>query len=80
MPAETAAQFNIHDVKTNVSRIIGRVEHGEEIIISRAGNPVADRPGPPGQGVAVQDSLCFQRASARSGVATRLGARSWQSS
>jgi prevent-host-death family protein len=36
-----AAQFNIHDAKTNLSRIIDRVEHGEEIIISRAGTPVA---------------------------------------
>jgi prevent-host-death family protein len=41
MPGEAAAQFNIHDAKTNLSRIIDRVEHGEEIIISRAGNPVA---------------------------------------
>ena len=41
MPAESAAQFNIHDAKTNLSRIIERVEHGEEIIISRAGHPVA---------------------------------------
>ncbi|MFC7535230.1 type II toxin-antitoxin system Phd/YefM family antitoxin [Actinoplanes sp. GCM10030250] len=38
---ETSAQFNIHDAKTNLSRIIERVEHGEEIIISRAGTPVA---------------------------------------
>jgi prevent-host-death family protein len=38
---EAAAQFNIHDAKTNLSRIIDRVEHGEEIIISRAGMPVA---------------------------------------
>jgi prevent-host-death family protein len=37
----SAAQFNIHDAKTNLSRIIDRVEHGEEIIISRAGVPVA---------------------------------------
>lgn len=37
----SGAQFNIHDAKTNLSRIIDRVEHGEEIIISRAGNPVA---------------------------------------
>jgi prevent-host-death family protein len=36
-----AVQFNIHDAKTNLSRIIERVEHGEEIIISRAGSPVA---------------------------------------
>jgi prevent-host-death family protein len=40
-PSEAAAQFNIHDAKTNLSRIIDRVEHGEEIIISRAGTPVA---------------------------------------
>jgi prevent-host-death family protein len=41
MPGEPAAQFNIHDAKTNLSRIIDRVERGEEIIISRAGHPVA---------------------------------------
>jgi len=40
MPADAAA-YNIHDAKTNLSRIIDRVEHGEEIIISRAGTPVA---------------------------------------
>jgi len=39
MVAQT--QFNIHDAKTNLSRIIERVERGEEIIISRAGTPVA---------------------------------------
>jgi prevent-host-death family protein len=41
MSADAADQFNIHDAKTNLSRIIERVEHGEEIIISRAGQPVA---------------------------------------
>jgi prevent-host-death family protein len=41
MSGEAAAQFNIHDAKTNLSRIIDRVEHGEEVIISRAGTPVA---------------------------------------
>ncbi len=41
MSSEAAAQFNIHDAKTNLSRIIERVERGEEIIISRAGHPVA---------------------------------------
>jgi len=39
--AESFSQFNIHDAKTNLSRIIERVEHGEEIIISRSGKPVA---------------------------------------
>jgi prevent-host-death family protein len=41
MSGEAMVQFNIHDAKTNLSRIIARVEHGEEIIISRAGHPVA---------------------------------------
>ena len=38
---EPAAQFNIHEAKTQLSRIIERVERGEEIVISRAGKPVA---------------------------------------
>jgi prevent-host-death family protein len=33
--------FNIHDAKTHLSRIIERVERGEEVIIDRAGKPVA---------------------------------------
>jgi prevent-host-death family protein len=41
MTREAPAQFNIHHAKTNLSRIIKRVEHGEEVIISRAGKPVA---------------------------------------
>ena len=40
MTAE-AAHFNMHDAKTHLSRIIERVERGEEIIIDRAGKPVA---------------------------------------
>ena len=39
MSDQPAAQFNIHDAKTNLYRIIERVEHGEEIIISRAAAP-----------------------------------------
>jgi len=41
MPADSAEQFDIHSARTNLSRIIERVEQGEEIIISRAGTPVA---------------------------------------
>lgn len=41
MVAESAPQFNIHEAKTNLSRLVDRAEHGEEIIISRAGVPVA---------------------------------------
>ena len=39
--AEPAQQFNIHDAKTHLSRIVERVEHGEEIVIARSGQPVA---------------------------------------
>jgi prevent-host-death family protein len=41
MSSEPAGQFNIHEAKTHLSRIIERVERGEEITISRAGTPVA---------------------------------------
>jgi prevent-host-death family protein len=40
MSAE-AVHFNMHEAKTHLSRIIERVERGEEIIIDRAGTPVA---------------------------------------
>jgi prevent-host-death family protein len=40
MSAE-AVHFNMHDAKTHLSRIIERVENGEEVIIDRAGKPVA---------------------------------------
>ena len=33
--------MNIHDAKTHLSRLIERVEAGEEIVIARAGRPVA---------------------------------------
>jgi prevent-host-death family protein len=32
---------NIHEAKTQFSKLIARVEAGEEIIIARDGNPVA---------------------------------------
>lgn len=32
---------NIHDAKTQLSRLITRVERGERIVIARAGKPVA---------------------------------------
>jgi prevent-host-death family protein len=40
MSAE-AAHFNMHEAKTHLSKIIERVERGEEIIIDRAGVAVA---------------------------------------
>ena len=32
---------NVHEAKTHLSRLLGRVERGEEIVIARAGRPVA---------------------------------------
>jgi prevent-host-death family protein len=39
--AAEASHFNMHEAKTHLSRIVERVERGEEIIIDRAGVPVA---------------------------------------
>ncbi len=36
-----AVHYNMHDAKTHLSRIIERVESGEEVVIDRAGSPVA---------------------------------------
>ena len=38
MPVEVV---NVHAAKTNLSRLIERAEAGEEIVIGRAGKPVA---------------------------------------
>ena len=32
---------NIHEAKTHLSRLLSRVERGDEVIIARAGRPVA---------------------------------------
>jgi prevent-host-death family protein len=32
---------NIHEAKTHLSRLVERVEAGEEIVVARAGRPVA---------------------------------------
>lgn len=34
-------QVNIHQAKTELSKLVERVEAGEEILIARAGRPVA---------------------------------------
>ncbi|HET7584761.1 MAG TPA: type II toxin-antitoxin system prevent-host-death family antitoxin [Gemmatimonadaceae bacterium] len=49
---ETAAvTYNVHDAKTQLSKLLERVEQGEEVIIARAGVPVARlvRETPPGE-------------------------------
>lgn len=33
--------FNIHEAKTNLSKLIAKTQNGEEIIIAKAGKPVA---------------------------------------
>jgi prevent-host-death family protein len=38
MPLEVV---NIHQAKTHLSRLVERVEAGEEVIIGRAGKPIA---------------------------------------
>ena len=35
------AEVNIHEAKTHLSRLLLRVADGEEIVIARAGKPVA---------------------------------------
>jgi prevent-host-death family protein len=34
-------QVNVHEAKTHLSRLLERVEAGEEVVIARAGKPVA---------------------------------------
>jgi prevent-host-death family protein len=45
-----ALTVNIHDAKTHLSKLLGRVMQGEEIVIAKAGKPVArlipERPSP----------------------------------
>ena len=36
-----ATTFNVHEAKTNLSKLLVRVASGEEIIISKSGKPVA---------------------------------------
>jgi len=36
-----ATTVNIHEAKTNLSRLLRRVSAGEEIVIAKAGRPIA---------------------------------------
>ncbi|WP_406453978.1 type II toxin-antitoxin system prevent-host-death family antitoxin [Streptomyces sp. NBC_00876] len=38
---EAVRQYNVHEAKTHFSRILEQVATGEEVIISKAGEPVA---------------------------------------
>lgn len=37
----SVAEVNVHEAKTHLSRLLQRVAAGEEIVISRAGKPIA---------------------------------------
>jgi prevent-host-death family protein len=32
---------NVHEAKTHLSKLLVRVEHGEEVVIARGGRPIA---------------------------------------
>lgn len=34
-------QVNIHEAKTHLSKLLARVQEGEEVIIAKAGRPIA---------------------------------------
>jgi len=34
-------EVNIHEAKTHLSRLLERVQHGDEIVIAKAGRPIA---------------------------------------
>ena len=56
-------QVNIHDAKTHLSKLIERVSQGEEVIIARAGIPVARL-------MAIEPVECGRRFGAMKGKAT----------
>lgn len=35
------ATVNVHEAKTHLSRLLGRVEAGEDVVIARNGTPIA---------------------------------------
>jgi prevent-host-death family protein len=41
MAAEDLDTVNMHEAKTHLSRLVARVEGGEQIVITRAGKPAA---------------------------------------
>jgi prevent-host-death family protein len=41
MARSRTRHVNVHDAKTNFSKLLKLVERGEEVIIARAGQPVA---------------------------------------
>jgi prevent-host-death family protein len=40
-PSATPATVNVHQAKTHLSRLLQQVEAGQEVVIARAGVPIA---------------------------------------
>jgi antitoxin (DNA-binding transcriptional repressor) of toxin-antitoxin stability system len=40
-PHDVREQVNVHHAKTHLSELLARVERGHEVVIARAGKPVA---------------------------------------
>ncbi|GIK98050.1 MAG: antitoxin [Alphaproteobacteria bacterium] len=53
---------NVHEAKTHLSRLLDRVQAGEEIVIAKAGKPVA-RLVPAGQAVPRKPGLAEGRVT-----------------
>lgn len=41
MKTSAAVRVTVHEAKTHLSRLLGRVEQGEEVIIARGRKPIA---------------------------------------
>ena len=41
MSTKTRKMVNVHEAKTHLSRLLERVEQGGEVVIARAGRPIA---------------------------------------
>lgn len=41
MGSKTSRTVNVHEAKTHLSQLLDRVEAGEQIVIAKAGRPVA---------------------------------------
>ncbi len=58
------AQVNVHEAKTHLSRLLKRVAAGEEIVIAKAGKPIARlvpvEEKPKGRRIAGRDAGLFK--------------------
>ena len=41
MAKRSSLQVNVHEAKTQLSKLIAKVEQGEEVVIARDGKPIA---------------------------------------